>query len=135
MKVKILMIAILMVFLNSLNLNCSSRFGDFTVVSTRNSNVKNWQRYPSRVEGYSCRWWILFIPVKDWDLKDAIEDAVDKSNKNTSKTNIQSESLLDVKFSIVWFTTILFTRSCIYANGTPADSWYKVKERIDQIKE
>ena len=91
------------------------------------------KRFPERVEGASCRWYVLFIPVKDWDLKDAIEDAIDTSNKKVAKTGIQSEALIDVKLSFGWFTTILFTRSCIFAEGTPADSWFKTQEREDQI--
>jgi hypothetical protein len=127
MKNKILLIVLILMGL----LSCSSRFGDFTVISTRNSNIKNWKRYPNRVEGVSCRWYFLFIPVKDWDLKDAIEDAIDK---NVSKTGIQSEALLDVKLSFGWFTALIFTRSCIYAEGTPADSWYKTEEREKQVE-
>jgi hypothetical protein len=100
-------------------LSCSSRFGEFTVISTRNSNIKNWKRFPERVEGSSCRWYGFSIRAKDWDLKDAIEDAIDTSNKKVAETGIQSEALLDVKLSFGWFTTILFTRSCIYAEGTP----------------
>jgi hypothetical protein len=114
-------------------LSCSSRFGDFTVISTRNSNIKNWKRFSERVEGSSCRWYVFLIRVKDWDLKDAIEDAIDTSNKKVAGTGIQSEALLDVKLSFGWFTTILFTRSCIYAEGTPADSWYKTQEREEQL--
>lgn len=114
--------------------HCSSRIGDFTVISTRNSNVKNWKRSPERVEGYSCSWWLLIFPVKKWDLKDSIEDAVDKSNALTRSKGMQAESLLDVKLTTSWFTTLLVTRSCLYAEGTPSDSWYKTEEREDQIK-
>jgi len=67
-------------------------------------------------------------------LKDAIEDAIDTSNKNVSKTGIQSESLLDVKLSFGWFTALIFTRYCIYAEGTPANSWYKTEEREKQVE-
>lgn len=124
---------LILVLIVIFELSCSSRFGDFTVISTRNSNIKNWKRFPERVEGSSCRWYLIFIPIKDWDLKDAIEDAIDKSISKTSKTVIQSEALIDVKLSFGWFTTILFTRSCIYAEGTPADSWYKTLEREEQL--
>ncbi|HMV79721.1 MAG TPA: hypothetical protein PL048_09395 [Leptospiraceae bacterium] len=112
-------------------LGCTSRMGDFTVVSTRNSNIKNWKRHSERVEGSSCKWYLFFIKVKDWDLKDAIEDAVDKTNRSSSSKN---ESLLDVKLSTNWFHLILFGRSCIVAEGTPADSWYVTEEREEQIK-
>ncbi len=112
-------------------LGCTSRMGDFTVVSTRNSNIKNWKRHSQRVEGSSCKWYLFFFMVKDWDLKDAIEDAVDTANRGSKTKN---ESLLDVKLNNTWFTFILFSRSCIVAEGTPSDSWYQTEEREEQIK-
>lgn len=133
MKIKKNAIATLLI-VNFFLIECSSRVGDFTVISTRNSNVKNWKRAPERVEGSSCSWWLLFIPIKKWDMKDAIEDAVDTSNNTTKPKGIQSESLLDVKLTTSWFTILLVTRSCLYAEGTPSDSWYKTEEREDQIK-
>ncbi len=124
-----IILLILVLFLES----CSTRIGDFTVISTRNSNIKNWKRAPDRVEGSSCSYWLLFFKLKGWDLKDAIEDAVDTYNKQR-KTNANYESLIDPKLSSSWFTILLFTRSCIYAEGTPSDSWYETTEREDQIK-
>lgn len=110
--------------------------GDFTVISTRNANIKNWKRAPLRVEGYSCSWWLLVFPIKSWDIKDSIEDAVDKynNNKKYKSKGLQAESLLDVKLSTGWFTLFIITRSCLYAEGTPSDSWYHTEEREDQIK-
>ena len=125
---------LILLLVNLLLIDCSSRVGDFTAISTRNSNVKNWKRTADRVEGYSCSWWFFFIPIKSWDMKDAIEDAVDISNKSTKSKGLQAEALLDVKLSSSWFTSIIVTRTCLYAEGVPADSWYKTEEREDQIK-
>ena len=124
---------VFLIVLLQLFISCSNRIGDFTVISTRNSNIKNWKRAPERVEGSSCSYWILFFKVKSWDIKDAIEDAVDSYNKQ-KKTNANYESLLDPKLTASWFTILLLTRSCILAEGTPSDSWYETIEREDQIK-
>jgi hypothetical protein len=133
MKIKQITVVMLLI-VNLFLIECSTRVGDFTVISTRNSNVKNWKRAPERVEGYSCSWWLLFFPLKKWDMKDAIEDAIDTSNNATKAKGIQSESLLDVKLTTSWFSILFVTRSCLYAEGTPSDSWYKTEEREDQIK-
>ncbi len=114
--------------------HCYTRIGDFTVISTRNSNIKNWKRGNERVEGYSCSWWLFFIPLKKWNVKDAVEDAVDTYNKNSQSKGFMAESLLDMKFSLGLFYFIIVNRECIYAEGVPADSWYSTQEREDQIK-
>ncbi|MCX7999781.1 MAG: hypothetical protein N3A69_12665 [Leptospiraceae bacterium] len=100
--------------------NCYGKIGDFTVVSTRNSNITMWERYPERVEGKSCTNLFLFIPFSFRDMKDAIEDAIDKANKRTKKRN---EALLDANIYSSWWTIFIFTRMCYEAIGIPANSW------------
>jgi hypothetical protein len=133
---KLIIFSYLFVILSTFLLSsCTSRIGDFTVISTRNSNIKNWKRSPNRIEGSSCKFWLLFIPLKwEFNIKDAVEDAIDKSNKENASSGLKSESLLDAKISIGTYTILLATWSCLYAEGMPADSWYKTEEREEQIK-
>lgn len=149
------MFKIISVFLLFICISCTSRIGDFTALSTRNSNIKNWKRATERTEGKSCVFWVLIIPIGDRDIKDSVENAIDshndkingrdksffsifsekKSSEDSSKkADIVYESLLDVKFSIHWWTVLLFSRSCLIAEGTPSDSWYQTIEREEQIK-
>lgn len=58
---------------------------------------------------------VIVLPNKKWDMKDAIEDAIDTSNNATKAKGIQSESLLDVKLTTSWFSILFVTRSCLYA--------------------
>lgn len=113
---KILIILLLILILQ----NCYSRIGEFNVVSTRNSNINNWEKFPERISGKSCTNILLFIPVSFKDIKDAIEDAIDKSNKESKKSN---EALIDVKIYSFWWSVILYTRSCYEVEGKPANSW------------
>jgi hypothetical protein len=148
---------IVSIFILFTTLSCSSRIGDFTALSTRNANIKNWKRSSERVEGKSCEFWVLIFPIGDRNIKDAVEDGIDKYNNkiNGRETSISNfftslfskkedkvanpneyvfESFLDVKFSHYWWTILLLSRTCLLAEGTPADSWYSTIEREDQIK-
>lgn len=108
------------IFISFFFINCYSKIGDFSVVSTRNSNITKWEKFPQRVIGRSCTNILLFIPISVRNLKDAIDDSIDKSNK---ESRVSNESLLDVKIYRYWWSLILYTRSCYEVEGIPANSW------------
>ena len=114
--INILLAVMFLLFFQS----CSSKIVEFNVVSTRNSNISKWEKFPERVTGNSCTNLFLFIPFSFKDLKDAIEDAIDKSNKESKKSN---EALIDVKVYSYWWTILLYSRSCYEVDGKPANSW------------
>jgi hypothetical protein len=100
--------------------NCYSKIVEFNLLSTRNSNIDRWEKFPQRVTGISCTNVLLFFPVSFKDLKDAIDNAIDKSNKESKKNN---EALIDVKIYTFWWTIFLYSRSCYEVEGKPANSW------------
>jgi hypothetical protein len=152
-KIKIVQLFVIFCLMSFLG-DCSSRVGDFTAISTRNSNIKNWKRANERVEGKSCTNWVLIFPFGGWDMKDTIEDAIDAYNdkingrtrtffssksEDTNRAKLASnefnaESILDAKFTRSWWTLLLISRSCLSVEGNPSDSWYNTQERTDQIK-
>jgi hypothetical protein len=110
---------------------CYSKVGDFTLVSTRNSNMNNWEKHVAgKVTGKSCTNIFLFIPFTFKDIKEAIEDAIDKSNEKTGSATA-NEGLLDVNVYSSWWTLLLYTRSCYEVKGIPANSWGRKNNQFD----
>jgi hypothetical protein len=109
MKNKFLILSVFLVLLSS----CSVRLTDFTVISTKNTNVKT-EKKGNRVEGKDCSNLAFgIIPVTGTyipNLKEAIDDAIEKGD---------GDILLDgVVYQKTIFIPLVFTQVCYNVEGT-----------------
>ncbi len=70
---------LLIIFLvSALYTGCTYRVTDFTVISTRNVNVAGARG--ERVEGRDSGFWMAYIPIVRPNLKEALDEAIEKGN-------------------------------------------------------
>ena len=61
---------------------CAHRLGDFTVISSKNVDLTrgaDFKRGPARVKGDDMRAVVLFIPIGLPNVKEALDDAIEKT--------------------------------------------------------
>ena len=94
---------------------CTSRLTDFTIISTKNvdmSDSGNFTKGTERVEGIDKRHVIVFIPTGSPDLKEAIDDAIEKTPNCVA--------LLDgVVYSKFWYIPYIYGQFWYQVEGTP----------------
>ncbi len=86
---------------------CTTRLGDFTVLSTKNvdvSGVKQGDRY----SGEDCINTVLGIPLGEPNWKNAMDQALQKG---------KGDILIDTVLTVKGWSLILFGQSCIIIEG------------------
>ncbi len=95
--------------------SCSHRLTDFTIISTRNVPLGNeaayLQKANERVKGVDKAHTILFIPLGEPNLKEAIDKAIEKYPG--------AVGLLDGVVKTKGWTSILYGQSSYVVEGTP----------------
>ena len=106
-----------MLVIGMLAFGCTTRIGDLTFVSTRNidlTHVNLDMQHGKRVKGSDCKFAILgIIPLGLPTLQGAVDDALQKGGGNVMIDQV-------TYISNYWF--VLFSRSCIRAEGTVLDT-------------
>lgn len=94
---------------------CTSRIVDFTIISTKNFNFSkaaNYKRGPNRVIGEDLAHWIIIVPTKKIDIKEAID--------NTIEATPGCVALLDgVVYSKFWWIPYIYGQQSYIVEGTP----------------
>jgi len=103
-------------FITCLTLSgCTSRLVDFTIISTRNidfSKAATFQRGKSRVDGVDMAHWIIIIPTKSVNIKEAIDQAI--------QTTPGCVALLDgVLYYKFWLIPYIYGQQAYIIEGTP----------------
>lgn len=92
---------------------CVNRLGDFTLISTKNVDFSDASvdiKNGKRVTGDDCRAIVLFFPLGAPSMKEAVDDALEKSESNL---------LIDqVTYVKSWYIPFIFGQSCYLAEGT-----------------
>lgn len=87
---------------------CTTRLGDFTMLSTKNVNVSG-VKQGDRQSGEDCVNHVFFIPLGQPDMKNAIDRALEKG---------KGDILIDSVFSAKGWSAVLFGESCYVVEGT-----------------
>jgi hypothetical protein len=95
-------------FLLLLSVGCTTRIGDFTVISTKNCAVAV-EKSGQRVEGEDSVHIILGIPTGTPNLKTAVDNAIQKGG---------GDCMIDAVIEARWWTAILYGQSGIAVTGT-----------------
>ena len=88
-------------------LGCTTRLGDFTVLSTKNvdvSGVKQGDRY----SGEDCINTVLGFPLGDVNWKNAMDQALEKG---------KGDVMIDTVLTFKGWSILLFGQSCIIIEG------------------
>lgn len=92
--------------------SCSQRLLDFTLISTKNVNLKETHESSNfRVKGKDVRHTVLFIPFGTPDIKEAIDDAIEQTPGCVALEN----GVLKYK----WWSILLYGQSRYIIEGTP----------------
>ena len=94
---------------------CSSKLGNFTVLSSKNVNLGDFSTVSGtggeKVRGEDTMTYVLFIPNKPMIfLKEAVDDSLDKSN---------AYMLTDATLKYEWFFAVLVAQGKFVAEGHP----------------
>ena len=95
--------------------SCSSRITDFTIISSKNINIKNiakLKRGGSRVSGQDLKHIIIFIPLGVPNVKQAIDNAIEQ----TPGAVALIDGVIDHHS---WYIPYLYGRSWYEVTGTP----------------
>jgi len=102
---------LLMLFASSvlfISEGCTQRLIDYTMISSKNVDVSG-VKQGDRQSGEDCVYHILFIPLGQPDMKNAIDRVLEKG---------KGDILIDIVFSTKSWTAILFGESCYIVEGT-----------------
>ena len=118
-----LILVLLMVFLTLVS--CSNRVLDFTVVSSKNVDmrVKDTGK-GDRVVGTDYVWWVLSIPLGNPNLKEAVDRAIESAGPGY-------DALIDGVIYSQFYYFLLTAKSGYKVEGTPI----KTTQLITQLKE
>jgi len=115
-NLKIVGIFIVIAFIGSMFLACSSRMLDFTIVSNKNVNlnITDSAKGP-RVSGSHHVWWILFVPVGSPNLEEAVDRAIEKAGP-------EYDALIDGVIYNQFYFFLLTSKAGFKVEGTPVKS-------------
>lgn len=105
----------LTVFLCLSVIGCSHRMIDFTVISSKNTQLRiDPQTKGPRTEGVDSAWSVLFIPGRP-DLKEAVDRAIEGAGT-------EYDALVDgvVYYQMMWF--VFATKTGYKVQGTPINT-------------
>jgi hypothetical protein len=97
----------------SLLAGCTQRFGDFTLISTRNVDLSNAVvdvRAGQRVTEEDCALTLLIFPLGRPDLETAVDNAL-----QSGRGNIMVDQ---VSYRRWWYVPLLVGQECVVAEGT-----------------
>lgn len=92
---------------------CTQRFGDFTLISTRNVDLSNAVvdvRTGQRVTEEDCALTLLIFPLGRPDLETAVDSAL-----QSGRGNIMVDQ---VSYRRWWYIPLLVGQECVVAEGT-----------------
>ena len=92
-------------------LGCTTRLGDFTVLSTKNVDVSG-VKHGDRFSGEDCVSVLLwpFIPLGDVNWKNAMDQAIDRG-----KGDMMVDAVMTAKS---WAIPYIYGQNCIVIEGT-----------------
>ncbi len=97
--------------------SCSSRLGDFTMISTRNIDLNRIDGYKvdttQRIEGEDIGHIIIVFPTRTPNIKEAIDDAIRKGGPDCVGV---SDAVIDDYW---WWVPYIYGRSGVTVKGYP----------------
>ena len=97
--------------------SCSSRLGDFTMISTRNIDLNRVEGHrvdnTKRIEGEDVGSIIVCIPTRSPNMKEAIDDAIRKGGPNCVGL---SDVVIDSYF---WVIPYIYGKTGVTVKGYP----------------
>ncbi|MDO5473367.1 MAG: hypothetical protein Q4F35_08530 [Akkermansia sp.] len=108
---KLLLFSLLAAVLTS----CSTRIGDFTLVSTKNIDItkSTYKIAPSRVKGVDKKHMIICFPTGTPNAKEAIDQAIEAAGPNCVGL---SDAVIDHTF---WWIPYIYGQVYYEAEGNP----------------
>jgi len=101
-----------------LTVGCSMRMMDFTVISSKNTNIEG-KSYSQRLEGKDCAGFLLgFIPVMGRfqpNMKEAVDRAIEAAGPGY-------DALIDGVIDNDTLILILYNQACYVVEGTPINT-------------
>jgi len=119
-------LAVLVLVVMSFVLGCTQRVTDFTVISTKNTNVVSYKEGP-RIQGKDCGYMILSIPVSSPDMKEAIDKAIENAGPGY-------DALIDgvVYYTQLW--AVVFWEFCYVVEGTPISTRQSSADILNELE-